>query len=56
MILPPQAPPIIREGPPRWQCVNGVLVPIIRTDRHFREVQPDPQPAVERQHDDSTQQ
>ena len=56
MTLPPQSPPIIRAAPPRWQCVDGKLVPIIRTDRQFREVHPDPQTAVERQRDDGTRQ
>ena len=52
MRLPPQSPPVIRDGPPRWQCVDGRLVPIIRTDRQFREVTPVPQVAVERQRDE----
>jgi len=45
MILPPQSPPIIRTGPPRWEVRDGCLREIVRTDRCFREIQ---KPASER--------
>ena len=40
MILPKQAPPVIRPAPPRWQRIGNYLCPVIRTDRDYRAVTP----------------
>lgn len=42
MILPKQAPPIVRPPPPRWEIRDGKLCEIVRTDRCFREVKSPP--------------
>jgi hypothetical protein len=54
MILPLQAPPIIRSGPHRWVQIGNKLCPVVRTDRDYREIDtPNPNPArpVEVQYD-----